>query len=74
MKFKQFIENMWRATKWFMLGHVAVAITTIIGIQALILSHEHPWVYRSIVLSIYILLCYIAYKLNMKKEMENENE
>lgn len=70
MKIKILKDAILQALWWLVLGNIALAIITILGIISLIYSQRDPWIYYPAIIVTYNVLVYISYRSKYRKDKE----
>ena len=68
VNWKLLYKSALRALKWYVVGWLAVALISIIGIASMIQNQINPWMFRPVAILIYIVVWIIFYKVTNKKE------
>ena len=68
VNWKLLYKSALRALKWYVVGWLAVALISIIGIASMIQNQINPWMFRPIAVFLYIVVWVVFYKVANKKE------
>jgi uncharacterized membrane protein len=74
MKIKILKDAIIQALWWLVLGNIALAIITILGVISLIYSHRDPWIYYPVITAVYSVLVYISYRSKYRSEYIKNKE
>ena len=73
MNWKLLCKSAFRALKWYVIGWFLLALISIIGLLAMIQNELNPWIFRPMVILLYITTWVGFYKFGNKKDKKNEN-